>query len=63
MTCCEKLNRFISENGLKLRYVAAKAGLDPELLGRSLVGKRKLPADEFVSLCRALSLGLDYFKD
>ena len=63
MSACLALKRFISEHGIKINYVARKAGISPELLRRSLAGSRKLTADELLAVCSALSLELDYFSD
>lgn len=57
------LKEYISNNGIKQSFVAEKAGMPAELLRRSLEGKRKLQADEFLMICKVLSLDLDYFKD
>ena len=56
------LKEYIVDNGIKQNFVAEKAGMSAELLRRSLDGKRKLQADEFIAICAALSLDLDYFK-
>lgn len=56
------LKKYIAENGIKQNFVAEKAGMPAELLRRSLDGKRKLQADEFIVICGVLSLDLDYFK-
>lgn len=62
MSTAAILKRYISENGIKQNFIADKAGMSAELLRRSLEGKRKLQADEFIAICGALSLDLDYFK-
>ncbi|NCC69609.1 MAG: XRE family transcriptional regulator [Clostridia bacterium] len=56
------LKEYITDNGIKQNFVAEKAGMSAELLRRSLDGKRKLQADEFIAICTALSLDLDFFK-
>lgn len=52
----------IKERGMTQVYVSRQANMDPDLLGRSLHGSRKLKADEFVSLCQVLGLTLEDFK-
>ena len=52
----------IKERGMTQVYVSRQANMDPDLLGRSLHGNRKLKADEFVSLCKVLGLTLEDFK-
>lgn len=56
------LKQYISENGIKQNFVAEKAGISAELLRRSLDGKRRMQADEFVAVCRVLSLDFDFFR-
>jgi hypothetical protein len=57
------LKEHISKNGIKQNFVAEKAAMPAELLRRSLDGTRKLQADEFLAICEALSLDIDYFKE
>ena len=58
----EIIKAYIEDNGIKRSFVAEKIGMSPVLLGRSLEGKRKLQADEFIAICEVLSLDLDFFK-
>ena len=58
----EIIKAYIEDNGIKRSFVAEKIGMSPELLRRSLEGKRKLQADEFIAICEVLSLDLDFFK-
>lgn len=63
MSANEIIKTYIAENGIKQNFVAEKAGMPAELLRRSLEGRRKLQADEFIAICGVLSLDLDYFKN
>lgn len=56
------LKKHLENNGIKLVFVAEKSNINPVLLSRSLDGKRKLRADEFVSICRVLNLDFKDFK-
>lgn len=62
MSANEIIKAHITENGIKQNFVAEKAGMSPELLRRSLEGRRKLQADEFIAICGVLSLDLEDFK-
>lgn len=62
MSANEIIKAHITENGIKQNFVAEKAGMPPELLRRSLEGRRKLQADEFIAICAVLSLDLNDFK-
>lgn len=62
MSANEIIKAYIADNGIKQNFVAEKIGMPPELLRRSLEGRRKLQADEFIAICGVLSLDLDFFK-
>lgn len=56
------INDRIKELGVTQAHVSRKISMDPDLLGRTLHGTRKLKADEFVSLCQVLGLTLEDFE-
>lgn len=62
MNAYEVIKNHLDENGIKQGFVAEKAGMSANLLSRTLDGKRKLQADEFIALCNVLSLDIDSFK-
>lgn len=51
----EKRNQI----GMTIRALARKAGMDDDLLGKTLHGKRKMTASELIALSYALDLSLD----
>ncbi|GHV33523.1 hypothetical protein FACS18949_07700 [Clostridia bacterium] len=59
----KRINERIRERGMKLVVVAERSNISCDLLGRTLVGKRRLKADEFVALCRVLELTLSDFRN
>ena len=61
MEAYKVIKKYIADNGIKQNYVADKAGIPETLLSRSLYGRRKLPADEFIAICSVLSLDLKDF--
>lgn len=63
MTASEVINKYIEEHGIKQNFVADRAGIPPELFRRSLSGDRKMPADEFIAICRVLSLDIEDFAE
>lgn len=63
MRANEVIKRHIEENGIKQNFVANKIGLSPELFRRSIDGKRKITADELISICSVLSLQLSDFQN
>ncbi|WP_423219408.1 helix-turn-helix domain-containing protein [Ethanoligenens harbinense] len=62
MTTSQILKEYIKNNGISISFIARKSGMSRELLRRSLEGSRNLKADEFVKICKTLSLeDLNYF--
>ena len=62
MSANEVIRAHIQKNGIKQNFVAERAGIPPELFRRSMDGKRKIPADEFVAICNVLSLDIKDFE-
>ena len=48
------LKRIISEYGFKQKFIAEKAGIEPDVLSKIITGKRRIFADEAARLCEAL---------
>jgi len=55
------IKEYIDKQGIKKKHVAEKAGMTENALHLALNGKRKLLADEYVSICRALGVSYDRF--
>lgn len=55
---CQKIDSL----GLKQTYVAEKAGITADTLSKMLNGSRKIQADEFLALCKALNVSNDEIK-
>ncbi len=51
--------KAIENKGVKLSYVAKKIGLSVDLLSKSINGKRRLNADEFLKICKVLDITQD----
>ena len=62
MSASETIKKHIETNGIKVSFVAERAGISPELLRRSIDGSRKIPADEFIAICNVLSLNISDFQ-
>jgi transcriptional regulator with XRE-family HTH domain len=52
----------VRERGISKAELARRVRIDDELLRRSLLGKRKITAEEFIALCSELKLSLDDFS-
>lgn len=59
MTTEQKIDAYIADQGLIIKYVAKKAGIPYQRLQAALNGTRKIKADEFIAVCAAL--GADPF--
>lgn len=58
MNTSEKLKRAIDDRGIKYSFIAKKTGININSLSRSLIGKRRLQADELLSICQAIGIDL-----
>lgn len=56
-----KMRQHIQEVGLKQSVIAQKIGITDSSLSLALLGKRKLEAGEYVSICNVLDVPLDFF--
>lgn len=57
----EEIRAYIEEHGLKQKAVAEKAGLSKQAMSESMRGTRRLTAEEYMSICRALNVSPDLF--
>lgn len=55
------IKSYLDENGIKYSYVAKQIKMPINQLSAMLNGKRKMSADEYISICKSLGLPLDYF--
>lgn len=50
------LNDYLSEHGIKQSFVAEKTGISADLISKTLKGERRLLADEFIRICKAIKI-------
>lgn len=62
MTIEQKMARYITDNGLKINFVAEKAGVPYQRLQSALNGGRKIKTDEFLATCAALEVDPYLFR-
>lgn len=62
MLAYEVIDRKVKEIGIPKSELARRVHIDGELLRRSLAGKRKITADEFIRICNEIGLKLEDFK-
>lgn len=61
MKVYQKIAKYISENGIKQKYISDKTGIPENKLSLLLNGKLRMKADEFVEIVLALGVDANYF--
>ena len=61
MKAAEKLKDLVEERGVTYTFISSKTGIPVDTISRVFLGKRKLLADEMVSICNAVGLDLKDF--
>lgn len=59
----EKIGEYLDENGITQAFLAEKAKMTPISVSMVVNGARKVSAEEYIRICRALKLDLEYFAD
>lgn len=63
MNDCRKfLCDYVKEEGIKQHCIATMTGLSDNTVSRKLLGKRKISADEFFMICRAIKVPQERIK-
>lgn len=62
MKAYQVLDEAVKTRGITYAELARRAGINAELLRRSLSGERRITADELVVLCRELDLSINDFE-
>lgn len=57
----QNIRKYIDEKGFVQATVAKNAGMTKMALSESLRGNRRLTADEYLSICKALNVPADFF--
>lgn len=56
-----RIKTYIQEEGLKFSAIAERIGIPLNTFSAMMNGKRKINADEYVAICRALNVPLEKF--
>lgn len=56
-----RIYNYLREKGITQASVARRAGIDKRTLSFMANGKRKITAEEYYRICKALELPLEYF--
>lgn len=57
----ESIREYLREHGITQEHVASKAGMTKQAMSASMRGTRTLTADEYVAICAALGVSMDFF--
>ena len=58
MTVAQKMKLLIEQKGITYTFISEKTGIPVDALSKSFLGKRRLPADEMISICREVGIDL-----
>ena len=58
MAVAEKIKKLIDGKGVTYTFISEKTGIPIDAISRSMLGKRRLPADEMISICNAVGIDL-----
>lgn len=61
MRVYEKIKKYMEANGIKQNYISEKTSIPENILSMIFNGKRKLSADEMVSIISALGADANLF--
>lgn len=62
MSINERLNEYVTANGIKQIYIAQKTGLTADTVSKILNGNRRILADEFLLICTVLEIDPNIFR-
>lgn len=58
-----KFKEIVEERGIKQASICEKTGMTPDSISRIFMGKRKISADEFLTLCSVLDIDPNIFRE
>lgn len=59
MSVAEKIKNLIDGKGVTYTFISEKTGIPIDAISRSMLGKRRLPADEMLMICNAVGIDLN----
>lgn len=59
----ERIGEYLNQNGITQAFLSDKAKMTPMSVSMVVNGTRKVSAEEYIRICRALKLDLEYFAD
>ena len=55
------IKQYLEENGIKQTFLAQKLGMTASVVSDICSGNRRIDCVEYLHICRALNLPLDFF--
>ena len=55
------ISKYIEDHNMNQTAVGRKAGLTKQAMSAAMLGKRKLSAEEYISICKVLGVSADFF--
>lgn len=59
MAVAERLKQLVDDRGVTYSFISSKTGIPVDAILKSLLGKRRLPADELVNICNVVGIELN----
>lgn len=56
------IKKYLLSNGIKQSYVSERTRIPAPILNMMLNDNRKIEANEYMKICEAIGVPLDYFK-
>lgn len=56
-----KIKKYLDDNGIKQSFLVEKTGLSASIISNICIHDRKVGADEYYLICKALNRPLDFF--
>lgn len=57
----EKIAEYLKSHGVKQSYLVKSTSFSSQALTAAIKGKRKISVEEYLELCHALHVPVDYF--
>ena len=57
------IKKYLDDNGIKYSFIASEVGMSIKVFSAMLSGNRKMVAEEFIDICRALKTDPNYFAE
>lgn len=59
----QKIKKYLDDNGIKYSFVADKIGMPMNMFSPLLSGKRKMSAEEYLLICKAIGINANHFSE